>query len=63
MKQICVSRGISKKLAQYHNCSVQQVRAALRGDVNSALSATIRATAKRWGFKESDNILIIGTKD
>lgn len=52
MKQICVSRGTSNKLAQYHNCSVQQVRAALRGNVNSALSATIRATAKTWGFKE-----------
>lgn len=52
MNRICVARGITQKIAQYHNCSVQQVRAALRGAVGSPLAIIIRDTAKRWGYKE-----------
>lgn len=52
MNRICVARGITSKLAEYHNCTVQQVRAALRGSVESPLSELIRNTAKSWGYKE-----------
>ena len=62
MKKIIVAPGVTKLLADRHKCSIQHVRTALKGAVESSLGELIRQTAKDWGYKETNAIPVYKLK-
>lgn len=52
MNEIFVKYGMSSRLAKEFGCTIQTVRLALRGAVDSELSHRIRKKALKWGGLE-----------
>lgn len=58
MNEIFVKYGMSSRLAKEFGCTIQTVRLALRGAVNSELSHRIRKKALKWGGLEDKRKIV-----
>lgn len=63
MNEILVKYGMTSKLAKECGCTIQSVRLALRGVVNSELALRIRKTALAWGGLEDKRKIFIKSSD